>query len=291
MKSWHGKAVATSALVLATMGLGGTIPASSAADSTAPTLTTPTKGAFVTGVQLGVGDVCNAANPNDIRLYAPLDLTWTGSDDSGSVGYTLTEWNGSLGPNDVLTNSSRTSFRTYATNHDQCWGGPDESFYEWTLEAKDPAGNSVTNTMYGGRMRLTQENGGTDDAGFATVPVISYAGAWGASQCKCWLGGAVRRTTDAGATATITPTPTTTYPGDVTNHHVALVTEKGPNRGKFRVLVDGKLRTTVDLYAATSKPRTVVWQTAFRTYGHTITVENLATPGRPRIDLDAVLTN
>jgi hypothetical protein len=35
----------------------------------------------------------------------------------------------------------------------------------------------------------------------------------------------------------------------------------------------------------------IVWQTAFRDFGHTIRVVNLATPGRPRIDLDAVLTN
>jgi hypothetical protein len=289
LKRPRPKAAGIAIGVLASLGLM-TMPASSAGDTTVPVLTAPVKGAFVTGSQLGLGEVCNASNPNDLRLYAPLRLRWSASDDSGSVAYTLTEWNGSLGPYDVISNGAQTSYRTHSTNHNQCWGGPKESAYEWSLEAKDPSGNSVTHTMYGGQIRLTQENGGTDDAGFATVPKITYAGAWGTSYCKCWLAGAVRRTTTQGATATIAPAATS-FPGDVDNHHVALVAEKGPDRGKFRIYVDGRLRTTVDLYAATSRPRTIVWQTGFGDHGHTIKVENLATPGRPRIDLDAVLTN
>jgi hypothetical protein len=60
------------------------------------------------------------------------------------------------------------------------------------------------------------------------------------------------------------------------------------------VYVDGVLKGTVDTYAATSQPRMVVWQTAVGGVGAsnpTIKIVNLATPGRPRIDLDAVLTN
>jgi hypothetical protein len=73
---------------------------------------------------------------------------------------------------------------------------------------------------------------------------------------------------------------------------VALVMETGPNRGAFELWIDGRLRAVVDTYAATTQHRTMVWTGQLRgTDAHTVELVNLATPGRPRIDLDAVVTS
>ena len=71
----------------------------------------------------------------------------------------------------------------------------------------------------------------------------------------------------------------------------ALVMQKGPGRSRLNVLVDGVKKATLDSYAPSDSFRNVVWQTHLTAGPHTITVQNLATPGRPRIDLDGVLLN
>ena len=53
--------------------------------------------------------------------------------------------------------------------------------------------------------------------------------------------------------------------------------------------VDGKRITTVNTYSATKANRKVVWVRKMGAGTHTITIVNLATTGRPRIDLDAVI--
>lgn len=283
-------------LMLVGGALGGallTAPAQSAGDTTPPTLTTPVKASFGIGGQIDVGSVQGCGDdPHDIRVYSvPVTFAWQGADNSGSVRYSLEKETGAAGPETVFTNSTQRSYSApVGSNGDQACGGGNWSIYQWNLTAADPAGNTVTNQIYGGRIRLTQNSNLADHAGYATQPTIGYSGLWGLSNCKCWSDGTVHRTTAKGATATITPQSFSGYP-DLSNHHVGLVMHKGPDRGRFQVYVDGKLRTTVDLYARTSKPRMIVWQTAFRDYGHSIKIVNLATPGRPRIDLDAVLTN
>jgi hypothetical protein len=198
---------------------------------------------------------------------------------------------GAAGPETVFANRTRRSYSApVGSNGDQFCGGGNWSIYQWNLTAADPAANTVTNHIYGGRIRLTQDTNFADDADYATQPTIDYTGMWGLSHCKCWSDGVIHKTTAKGATATITPQPF----GDSaapSKHHVGLVMHMGPDRGAFQVYVDGKLRTTVDLYAPTPQPRMIVWQTGLRHYGHDIRIVNLATPGRPRIDLDAVLTN
>ena len=72
--------------------------------------------------------------------------------------------------------------------------------------------------------------------------------------------------------------------------HVALVMAKGPGRGAFDVLLDGRRVATVDTYAATNTNRVVVLDRWMRAGTHTLTLVNAGTTGRPRVDLDAVLT-
>jgi hypothetical protein len=64
----------------------------------------------------------------------------------------------------------------------------------------------------------------------------------------------------------------------------------GPDRGKVKVYLNGALRKTVDTYAATSRPRVMVWQASVN-QGDVVKIVNAATPGRSRIDLDAVVVN
>jgi len=285
---------ASFAAVLGTSVLGLAPAATSAGDTTPPTLTTPAKASFTVGGQIDLGSTPGCGDdPHDIRVSrVPVEFAWTGSDASDQVRYALTQETGRDGPVEVFSDSTRTSYAAaVGSNADQSCGGGSPSIYQWDVDASDPAGNTVTHQVYGGRIRLTQDTGHTDDAGYATVPTIAYQGRWGTSSCACWSDGGVHRTSVKGASFTIQPTPFASFPGDLANHHVALVMHRGPDRGRFRVYVDGQLRSTVDLRAATSQPRMIVWQTAFRDFGHTVKVQNLATPGRPRIDLDAVLTN
>ena len=46
----------------------------------------------------------------------------------------------------------------------------------------------------------------------------------------------------------------------------------------------------MDTYARSTRHRVLVWEGLFPPGPHTLRVVNLATPGHPRIDLDAVLT-
>ena len=110
-----------------------------------------------------------------------------------------------------------------------------------------------------------------------TDPAIAYAGSWSATPTADALGGAIRGSSAAGATATAT------FHG----RDVAWIAWRGPIRGSAQVWVDGALVRTVDLYAAATTPRLVVFQTGWSTPGtHTIRIVVLGTPGHARVDLD-----
>jgi hypothetical protein len=95
-----------------------------------------------------------------------------------------------------------------------------------------------------------------------------------------WWGGTLRASTKAGATATYR----------FTGRSAAWVSDTGPTRGKAQVYVDGVLRKTVDLRAATAHARQVVWSIAFSSSRtHTLKIKVLGTPGRPRVDVDGFL--
>ena len=69
---------------------------------------------------------------------------------------------------------------------------------------------------------------------------------------------------------------------------VELVSRTGPARGKARIYVNGVLKATVDLYAASYQNQRVVWTASWSsTAKRTITVRVVGTSGRPRVDLDA----
>jgi hypothetical protein len=133
----------------------------------------------------------------------------------------------------------------------------------------------------------------TNASGWATGPKLTlkklqesskrirYTGNWKRVRASAFWGGAAKKATSAGAAATLT----------FTGHGVAWVSRLGPNRGRAQVWVDGVLVDTVDLESASYANKRVVWAQNWETAGkHTVTIKVLGTAGRPRVDLDALLT-
>jgi hypothetical protein len=165
-------------------------------------------------------------------------------------------------------------------------GGDDIT--SWAVTAKDAAGNSVTRSIYGHLVQVTQNDGSTtSDYGRPGFPLsLSYSGSWAVSNYSRYSQGTTDKTSAAGASATVTETIPT---GEVS--HVGLVMSKGPTRGSFKVYVDGVLKGTVSTYATTSQDRVIVWEHSLPAGTHTVKIVNQATAGHPYIYLDAVLDN
>lgn len=262
-------------------------PAQAATDNTPPTLKTPIKSSFKVGSQVPLDGACfNEAT--EAKVFVSERFRWAGADDSGLVRYDVVEESRGEGPGDRLLNSTQTHLRVdNATNWTNDCGGGAFQPKGWLVTAKDATGNATTRFVGGGLIGLTQDDGLVDSPYGAPAAQPFYTGLWGVSSCDCWSNRTSHKTVVPGAAATIA----VTVAADDADH-VGLVMAKGPDRGKFKVYVDGVPQETVDTYAATSRPRVIVWQTALRAAGtHEVKIVNLATPGRPRIDLDAVLTN
>jgi hypothetical protein len=69
-----------------------------------------------------------------------------------------------------------------------------------------------------------------------------------------------------------------------------VVVTTGPGRGGAAVYIDGRLARVVSTFAVTTHVRTsVVIKTLARAGLHTVKVVNLATPGRPAVELDGFI--
>ncbi|HEX5578482.1 MAG TPA: glycoside hydrolase family 3 N-terminal domain-containing protein [Candidatus Limnocylindria bacterium] len=139
----------------------------------------------------------------------------------------------------------------------------------YRVRATDGAGN--TSAWQQGqpiRLRLTQETG----AG------VTYARHWESEASDDASGGSRAFSRAAGARATFT----------FSGHAVSWVAARGPRRGAADVYVDGQLVRRINLHAATSQARSIVFARRWSGNGtHTIEIVNLGTAGHPRIDVDA----
>jgi hypothetical protein len=77
-----------------------------------------------------------------------------------------------------------------------------------------------------------------------------------------------------------------------TGRSVGILAEKTSGSGKFQVYIDGSLAKTVDLYSATAKNKTLVFQQAVAPGAHTLRIvwiaaKNSASTGN-RIGLDGI---
>lgn len=142
--------------------------------------------------------------------------------------------------------------------------------YRLGVRARDVAGNwSVF--RYGPALRAKV----LDDSAAA----VHYSAGWGTSSAPPAYHGTTTNTRRAGATATVT----------VTGRCVALVATRSSRSGKVALRLDGGRRHVVDLHRSSLGGR-VVWSSACGAVrSHTLRVTNLATPGHPWADVDAVV--
>lgn len=255
-----------------------------AADTTPPALTVQ-PALFYPGGQIGPSSPASAQDESVYTWHVPMYITWSGSDASDICGYDVQEQPAGDYPTTVVTGTFRTRFDDDTTDYDGSFGGGSQVVDAWNVVAHDCAGNSTTRTVGVSPILVTQENG-TDANGLPSAVTVHYTGIWAAANCTCWSHGAVNKTSQSGATATIG------FSTRRANSPIALVMEKAPGRGKFTVYLDGVNRGTIDTYAAVAAHRVIVWSSKAAAAGnHVVKIVNQATAGRSRIDLDAVLTN
>ncbi|MEI7742440.1 MAG: choice-of-anchor Q domain-containing protein [Chloroflexota bacterium] len=192
-----------------------------------------------------------------------VHLAWTGADNgagSGIAGYVVARSvNGDsyqivsssiAGPavNVALASGATYRFRVRAVDHDGNQGA-------WVY---GPTFSS----------RLAQQS----------VASVRYAGAWSTAANVGASGGSTRYATKAGASATYT----------FAGRSIAIVATRSAASGSMRVYVDGVLRGTVSLFAASTSYRAQVWQRTWASAGtHTVKIVVVGTAGHARVDLDA----
>jgi hypothetical protein len=189
----------------------------------------------------------------------PYKISWTsvGSIASYSVTYSA---NGGASVPVTLTSPRATSYIFNAT--------PGTS-YTFSVQATDAlAQQSSVVTSAAFTPSLVQESDGS----------VFYGGTWTNPALASASGGHVK--------ATIQPNANVTFStGSVRT--LSWIATKAATRGSAKVYVDGVLRATVSLYAATAY-RSLAYTIDFGSDGaHTIEIFNVGTVGHPSIDVDA----
>ena len=142
--------------------------------------------------------------------------------------------------------------------------------YQYEIYALDNAGNlSALTAGVAVTLHLIQE----------TSTAITYSSGWTSASVTGASGGKVKYSTVAGKTAKFT----------FTGKKVAWVTTLASNRGSASVSIDGGTATTVSTHASSTTAAYIVYFKATTVGTHSITIKNLATSGRPRVDVDAFI--
>lgn len=124
-----------------------------------------------------------------------------------------------------------------------------------------------------------------EDKGYpesSTTDTLTYRGAWSNSTFSGWSRGTTEKTTRVGASVRLI---TALDKSSI----LAIVMPKGPDRGRAAIYFDGSRVATVNTYSSNRQHRLVVWRATAQAGSHSVRVVNLATPGHPRIDIDAFL--
>jgi hypothetical protein len=140
--------------------------------------------------------------------------------------------------------------------------------YRYEVRARDRAGNVgawVAGTTV--RPTLLQQ----------TTAGIAWSGAWATHSSTVASGGSVTSSAAAGASVSYT----------FSGRGIAVVAQRDPTFGQFRVYVDGALIVTGDAFGAIHAERQVVFLRAVSYGTHTIKVVVVGTAGRPTIAIDA----
>ena len=137
-----------------------------------------------------------------------------------------------------------------------------------------PARGAVRRVRRAGVLHGRDAVHGSSTKSEAAGAALHYAGTWATASNAGFGGGKARHASSSSALATFA----------FTGREVAWVAAKGASRGHARVYVDGVLRTTVDLHAASTRYRRVVFRATWSASGtHTISIRPV---GDGRVDLD-----
>jgi hypothetical protein len=280
---------AAAALVSSVAAIASTQPAAhvdgASIDGRSPSLE-------VAPISFVVGSTIDAVvpfDPNECDFAAwhfevPMRLSWSGNDGKKAVDhYDVWAVPTYMEPFQVLADTVETTLDVLGGNYDSSCGGPSMNT-SYRIEASDKSGNGATavgDTR--ADMAAWQEDGTTVPNVTQGTVTTSRIGLWTQTSCTCSDAGHTLTSSLAGATATFTVTP------EHAGQWFAVVMPKGTNRGAVAITVDGGLPTIVDTYAQTLQNRAVVWQTQLSKGTHLVVVANAGTPGRSRVDLDAVL--
>jgi hypothetical protein len=171
-------------------------------------------------------------------------------------------------------------------------GGP---FNEVTLPSQTSTSVALSlnpSTLYGFELNVTNCLG--QSSGWGVQPSftplawqesntrLAYTGPWTTQTVPGSYGGALNYSTAKNASVT----------GAFFAEAMAWVSETGPTMGKATVYIDGVPVKTVNLYSASVHEAQIVWKMGWPApqVKHTIKIVALGTAGRPRVDLDALLT-
>jgi hypothetical protein len=281
----------TRGFVVATVTVGfmlaTSVPfAQAALDQTPPSLTVPVAPSFVVG---NIVETTYNGDPNSCAGFAGFTLNieqlikWSATDDVAVSSYDLYVIPVGAAPFPFLqyTTDTQHTFLMSDDNDGDCGGGALATRGFW-VTARDASFNATTKVIDMSHRPVVNQEDNTSTTN--TSGELSYTGTWGQSNCTCFLRGHTAFTTRSGARVMFTRT----YEG---GDHVALVMAKGPGRGRASIRIDGNWLMDIDTYAPVNTNRVVVFERMMSAGTHTLTIVNHATPGRSRIDLDAVMTN
>ena len=181
----------------------------------------------------------------------PVRVSWSGSDaTSGLQRYRLYQSvNGAAYGEITLSPVLSTTKVVYLT--------PGSNTYRFATRSYDNAGNASALTAGPTfTTRLLEET--------TAAPTVAFSSGWTSAALTGASGGYVRYSSTAGHSVTVS----TSASG------LALVSAKGPNRGKVAIYVDGATTpaATVDLYASTQQTRQIVFA---RTFSGTLATHSL----------------
>jgi hypothetical protein len=144
-------------------------------------------------------------------------------------------------------------------------------FYRYRVRATDSKGN--TSAYFAGptfKLIARQE----------TAASVLYSGGWTRVSISSAYGGSTKYATSSSAVATF----------KFTGRSVAWVAPLSTNRGIADVYVDGVFIQSIDLFAASTRPRMTVFMRAWAaSTTHTLQIRVRGTAGRPRVDVDAFI--
>jgi subtilisin len=196
---------------------------------------------------------------------AQVRVAWPAATDPSSAiaGYEL-EYSLDLGPwqpSGTAPGAATAVIRTVALNH----------AHRFRIRARDAVG-MWSPWVEGPLLRLGIVQN--------TSSAMKYSYGWYQSASAAASGGSTRYTTRRNASVRLS----------VNAQTLSIVAPVGPTRGTAGIYVNGVFQTTITFYWKVGVSRRIVWQKTFEADGlKVLEIRANATPGRPRVDIDAVL--